>query len=152
MQYIAAFNRTMMPGMNVLAVVSKTIFENEAKRDGRLLAAGELWPTERYTSTNANLNTLSSGGSLYLVTVRPGDQLWLVGILVEPKLDDSGWKSAPNRVAITDLTSLVRKLKFQSGKGLTAEPGKLGMSLQTPRALTDEDVALIQALLATADE
>jgi hypothetical protein len=130
--------------MNVLAIVSKAVFEKEVKPDQRVV--GAVWPTAAYLSANAGLQPLSSGGSLYLFTVRPGEKLWLVAVLEQPKFDGKAWRARPNTVPIVDATALVSKLKFVSGKGITAEPGKLAMSLQTPRTLADDDVAQIGAL------
>jgi len=62
---------------SVFAVVSKAIFEKQAKG----LAAGDVWPTNRYASRNAALEPLANGGSLYLVTVRPNDVLWLLWLV-----------------------------------------------------------------------
>jgi hypothetical protein len=46
--------------MSVMAVVSKAQFETQAKRDGRLLAVGDVWPTTSYRSENPNLRSLAS--------------------------------------------------------------------------------------------
>lgn len=129
---------------SVLAVVSKKVFEAEARVAGKKLGLGDVWPTAKYLSTHASLRPLGEGGHLFLATVRPPDEaLWLVAVLVSPMLDDAGWAAAPNSVPITDITPLKTKIKFASGTGITAEKGKLGMSLQTPRALTAEDEALL---------
>lgn len=129
--------------MSMLAVVSKGVFDKGARVDGRRLAEGDVWPTARYASTSAALAPLADGGDLYLVTVRPGDVAWLVAVLVGPRRDATGWTAAPNVVPIRDVTALLPSLRFSTGKGVTAAPGKLGMSLQTPRVLTAEDVALL---------
>jgi hypothetical protein len=130
--------------MSVLAVVSKAVFEKEARVGGRVVAVGETWPTELYASQNPGLEALTNGGALFLVTVRPGDQLWLVGVLEGSKKSAKGWRAAANTVAIRDITGLIPRLRFATGKGITAEPGKLGMSLQTPRQLTADDEALLR--------
>jgi hypothetical protein len=124
---------------SVLAIVSKALFE----------AAGGLRPGDRfdadgYASAHPGLAPLGAGGDLYLVTARPGDVLWLVGILRAPTFDGARWSAAPNTTPIRDLTPLIPALRFATGKGLRPKPGALGMSLQTPRALTPEDVALIE--------
>lgn len=128
--------------MHVLAIVSKAIFEKQPLR-----TPGEVWPTDAYVSANPNLSPLKSGGLLYLVTVRSGDQLLLVGVLDDPCFERDAWRAAPNRAPITDITALIPKLRFANGKGLAAAPGKLGMSLQTPRGLSAEDVALLDRAL-----
>ncbi len=134
----------MSAATNVLAVISKAIFEKEARSGGQLLGVGDVWPTALYASGSPHLSPLASGGTLFLVTVRPGDRLWLVGVLRAPKKSAKGWAASANTMPIRDVSALVRELRFASGKGVTAEPGKLGMSLQTPRALTDADVALLR--------
>jgi hypothetical protein len=138
--------------MSILAVVAKSIFEKDARAGGKLAGIGGVWPTARYASTSPALEPLAGGGALYLVTVRPGDQLWLVAVLRAPTRDASGWTSPPNTVPIRDISALRPKLRFASGKGITAEPGKLGMSLQTPRVLAETDVALLDAAAAPVAE
>lgn len=130
--------------MHVLAVVSKAVFEKEARRGGKLVGVGDVWPTSLYASHNPNLEALGSGGSLFLVTVRPDDVLWLVGILESPKKDEKGWRAPANTTAVRDVSGLLPLLRFSTGKGVSAERGKLGMSLQTPRQLTDADVSLLR--------
>lgn len=125
----------------MLAVVAKAIFEKQ----GKGLAVGDVWATDRYASKNPNLDALGSGGALYLVTVRPNDVLWLVAILRDPKVDAEGWKSAKNATPIRDVTNVLSKLKFTTGHGVHADKGKLGMSLQTPRQLTSDDVNILEA-------
>jgi hypothetical protein len=125
---------------DILAIVSKAIFEKQA--GGR--KPGKIWPTDTYTSANKALDALSGGGRLFLVTVRPpADKLWLVGVLENPQQQYKGWKAGRNRVPITDITSLVPRIRFANGKGINAAPGMLGMSLQTPRALDAASAALL---------
>jgi len=128
-----------MPDM--LAIISKAIFEKEAAG----LAPGKVLATDRYRSQSKHLAPLESGGRLFLVTVRPPDEaLWLVAMLEGLSLDeDEGWVGRENRVPITDVTALIPQLRFESGKGIQAAKGALGMSLQTPRLLTDADAALL---------
>lgn len=126
---------------DLMAIVSKAVFEKEAGKDPKV---GTVLGMDRYVSANKNLEPLADGGRLFLVTVRPPDEkLWLVAILDKPKFDGSQWKAKASTVAITDIGKLKSKLKFESGKGISAAPGALGMSLQTPRALTANDVALL---------
>jgi hypothetical protein len=136
--------------MSLLAIVSKAVFEKDARIAGHRVTAGDVWPIDRYVSSNPNLTPLSVGGSLFLVTVRPSDVLWLVGVLERPALDGEAWRGAPNAIPVTDITALLPKLRLASGKGVSAGPGKLGMSLQTPRALATEDESLLRAAVAPA--
>jgi hypothetical protein len=125
---------------DILAIVSKAVFQKEAGS----LKPGKIWPIDTYSSTNKALEPLGSGGRLFLVTVRPpSDILWLVAVLENPQMVGKGWKSGRNRVPITDITSLVSRLRFANGKGINATPGTLGMSLQTPRALDTATAALL---------
>jgi uncharacterized protein (TIGR02996 family) len=122
---------------SVMAIVSKAVFEKEAKG----LAIGDVWPTACYASANKGLAPLADGGDLYLVTVRPPDEaLWLVAVLTRPKFEKTEWVASANAVAIRDISALKGGLKFATGAGLPTKPGSLGMSLQTPRVLTDDDV------------
>jgi hypothetical protein len=68
-----------------------------------------------------------------------------VAVLAAPERDGDGWTSKPNTTPIRDISALVPKLRFASGKGVTAQPGKLGMSLQTPRELAAGDITLLEA-------
>ncbi len=125
---------------DILAIVSKAIFQKEAGS----LKPGKIWPIDTYSSSNKALEPLGSGGRLFLVTVRPpSDVLWLVAVLENPQKVGKGWKSGRNRIPITDITTLVSRLRFANGKGINATPGTLGMSLQTPRALDTASAALL---------
>ncbi|MBN1210518.1 MAG: hypothetical protein JXB05_37035 [Myxococcaceae bacterium] len=125
---------------DVLAIISKAVFEKEAA--GR--KPGELLPLDRYRSASRHLEPLKSGGRLFLVTVRPpAEALWLVAVLDGLKFKDDEWTARANRTPITDITALIPRIRFESGKGITAAKGALGMSLQTPRALAPEDATLL---------
>ncbi|MDI1450183.1 hypothetical protein [Polyangium sp. 6x1] len=125
---------------DVLAIVSKAVFEKEA--GGR--KPGKVWPIDTYHSQSKALAPLASGGRLFLVTVRPpADTLWLVAVLENPQNNGKGWRSGRNRVPIHDISSLVPRIQFANGKGITASPGTLGMSLQTPRLLDAPSAALL---------
>ncbi|MCY1080193.1 hypothetical protein [Archangium lansingense] len=127
-----------MPDM--LAIISKAVFEKEAA--GR--APGEVLPVDRYRSASKHLEPLRAGGRLFLFTVRPpSESLWLVAVLEGLRFKDNEWHAPPNRVPITDVTALIPRIRFESGKGIQAAKGALGMSLQTPRALATGDVALL---------
>ncbi len=130
---------------DVFAIVSKAVFEKEANVD-----LGDVWPVERYKgAAKVFENTLSGGGRIFMVTVRPPDeQLWLLAVLESPKFDKKAqaWVAAPNTVAATDISSLRKSIKFESGKGMSQDKGALGMSLQTPRALGPGDADQILAL------
>jgi hypothetical protein len=130
---------------SVFAVVSKKVYESDARSSaGKVLTLGGVWKTDTYKSTHAALKPLADGGHLFLVTVRPPTEaLWLIAVLRDVKAATGGWKSTPNSTPITDITSLKSKIRFATGTGITAAKGKLGMSLQTPRALTDGDVKLL---------
>lgn len=130
---------------SILAIVSKAVYEPFAGA----AAPGTVLPFTRYASTHRALDPLAAdGGALFLVTVRPPDErLWLVGVLDTPAKRADGWH-ATNTSPIADITPLVARLVLANGKGLTAKPGALAMSLQTPRALADEDVALLRAAVA----
>src|SRR5450432_3782999 len=124
---------------SVLAIVSKKVFEHDFGGAG----VGEVVATERYASSHKTLDKLADGGDLFLVTVAANEQLLLAGVLRAPKFGSAGWSAKPNTVAVKDITALIGKLKFDTGNGITAKAGALAMSLQTPRGMTDEDVALI---------
>ncbi len=133
--------------MSVLAIVAKNVFEKDARVGGKLLGAGEVWPAAGYASASPALARLSTGGSLYLVTVRPGDRLWLVAVLRSPTCHGGGWTAPANAIPIRDISALRDQLRFASGKGLTADPGKLARALQTPRALAAGDIAALEAAI-----
>ena len=105
--------------MSVLAVVSKSIFEKQARDGGRVLGVGDVWPTARYESHHAALEPLSAGGDLILVTVRPGDMLWVVAVLRAPKKDATGWAAAANVAAGNHprITGLLPRHRSSPGRG-----------------------------------
>jgi hypothetical protein len=131
---------------SIFAVVSKKVFETDARIKGKVVGLGQVWPTAKYASTHAALKPLADGGHIFLVTVRPPDEaLWLVAVLLDVKSAKDGWTSSANTTPVTNITALKNRIKFANGSGITAAKGKLGMSLQTPRALSDDDTALLLA-------
>jgi tRNA A-37 threonylcarbamoyl transferase component Bud32 len=130
---------------DILAIVSKAIFEKDARTGGKTIAPGQVWPVDRYNSTNKALQPLETGGRIFLVTVRPpNEQLWFVGVVDEPEFDGNAWVSAtPNTLPATNITPLRKTIKFESGKGILQDKGTLGMSLQMPRVLAPSDVTQI---------
>lgn len=137
---------------DILAIVSKAIFERDAIANGQLIGVGDVWPVDRYVSAHRSFQPLREGGRIFLVTVRPPDeQLWLVGVIDSPLFEGNAWVGRGANVhPITNITSLRRSLTFSSGRGLSQDPGTLGMSLQTPRVLTDESAAAILTLVGGA--
>jgi uncharacterized protein (TIGR02996 family) len=133
---------------SVMAIISKAVFEKTM----RGMVPGEIPSLSSYRSTHRALEPLAEGGSLYLVTVRPKDTLWLVGVLRDPERDEKGWSAAPSVTPITDITRLKSKLRFASGKKLSTKKGALGMSLQTPRQLRAEDIALLEGATGGSSE
>ena len=85
---------------DILAIVSKAIFEKDARVGGKPLALGGVWPVDRYNSTNKALDRLEDGGRIFLVTVRPpNEELWFVGVVDSPErsADGSAGACAPGR-------------------------------------------------------
>lgn len=130
---------------SILAIVSKALFEKMVPKD---VKPGIVVETDRYLSNNKTFERLKEGGAVFMVTVRPPDEkLWLVAILENPKKTGDAWFASANTTPITDVTSAISKLRFESDTGITAKKGALGMSLQTPRVLTEKDVALLRGLV-----
>jgi hypothetical protein len=131
-----------------MAVISKAVFEKMAPGTN----LGDVLAIDRYTSSNKALERLGEDGAkLFLFTVRPPDEkLWLVAILSGLEHDGDAWVGRVNTAPATDIGPVKGKIKFASGVGIKAKPGALGMSLQTPRALTDADVKLLESLVAKA--
>lgn len=133
---------------SIFAIISKSIFERDF---GQGVCVGDVLPLDAYRSKGKAFDPLREGGDLFLVTARPEDRLWLVAILETPTFGTDGLRAAaPNTVPVTDLSELIPKVKFSTGKGINAKPGKLGMSLQTPRRLSDDDIALIRSRIAVS--
>ena len=130
---------------SVLAIVSKALFDKMVAKDVQL---GTVVTTDRYTSSHKAFEGLGDKDAIFLVTVRPPDEkLWLVGILEAPKRKQTAWVAAANTAPLCDVTSAIGKLAFESGAGLKAKKGALGMSLQTPRVLAPADVKLLRSLV-----
>ena len=139
---------------DILAIVSKAIFERDAHVEGELVRPGDIWPVDRYNSTNRTFDALEEGGRIFLVTVRPpNEQLWFVGLVEQPESDGSAWISKhDNTLPVTDISPLRKTIQFESGKGMSQDRGTLGMSLQTPRVLTEEDAEQILEAIAEAHD
>ncbi len=136
--------------VDILAIVSKAVFEKDGRIGTKPLALKDVWPVDRYNSNSKPLERLKDGGRIFLVTVRPpNEQLWFLGVVESPKLDGNAWISASkNTLAVTDISSLRKAIRFESGNGMSQDRGTLGMSLQTPRALTSKDVSQILGLVS----
>ncbi len=134
---------------DILAIVSKAIFERDARVEGELVGLGDVWPVDRYNSTNKALSSLANGGRIFLVTVRPpNEQLWFVGVVDAPQFSGTAWiAKKANKLPVTNISTLRSTVEFESGKGISQEGSALGMSLQAPRALTANDVEQIFALV-----
>jgi hypothetical protein len=134
---------------DILAIVSKAIFERDARVAGKPAKPGDVWSIDRYNTTTKPFQALKNGGRIFLVTVRPPDErLWFVGVVDSPAFDGSAWIAPKaNALPVTDITPLRKTLRFESNKGISQEKGTLGMSLQTPRVLTPNDVAQILAVV-----
>src|SRR5215470_9785731 len=131
---------------DVMAIVSRDVFEGT----GVIAELGTRLEMDRYTSTSKHLQPLAGGGRMFVVTVRPHEQLWLVAVLDNPQFDGIEWVAhAKSALPITDITRLRAKLVFKSGKGI-APGASLGQSLQTPRVLAAADVALFEAAITGA--
>ena len=87
---------------DVFAIVSKVVFEKEARVDGEPVGLGDVWPVARYSGTGKVFESaLADGGRIFMVTVRPPDEkLWLLAILESPKLDKKtkAWVASPPSV------------------------------------------------------
>ena len=132
---------------DLLAIISKAVFEVDSKS----AAVGQVLPLDRYVSTNKALEPVRAGGRLFLVTVRPPDErLWLVAVLESPKHDGKAWVAKRNVRPIADVSHLRGSIRFTSNTGISATKGAMGMSLQTPRELTAQDVGLLLGTEAPA--
>jgi len=124
---------------SILALISKAVFEATPMRH----TVGVVAPLDRYTSKHAAFGKLAAGDALFLVTVRR-KALWLVAIIEAPHRQGDAVVGATNVTPMTDLTGVLPKIKLADGKGIKVAIEKLGMSLQTPRVLADEDVSLLR--------
>jgi hypothetical protein len=121
---------------SVVALVSRAVFEKMVPKD---VAVGHVVATDRYVSSQPAFARLGPGDALFLVTVRPPDEaLWLVAVLEGVQRKGDAWVGAVNTTPITAITG-----------AFTAKPGRLGMSLQTPRVLAAADVAKLRGGAAT---
>lgn len=132
---------------SVLALISKAVYEQlqRERREYGGYALGDVVPVDRYTSKHAAFDQLASGDSIVLVTVRPKGLL-LLAILDRTKRAGEALIGATNRTPLVFIDKQLRRLRLADGKGITAPLEKLGMSLQTPRILAAEDVALLRGV------
>lgn len=130
---------------SVMAIVSKALFEKMVPKG---VQPGAVVDIDRYKSAHKAFAGLSEGDAIFLVTVRPPDEaLWLIGVLESPERTGDDWIARANGTPIVDVCAAIPKLVFESGAGLVAKKGALGMSLQTPRVLAEGDVALLRGLV-----
>ena len=122
---------------SVLAIIDKAAFEKLRTTKGAAPAVGATVATKRYDSSHPTLEALKAGGQLFLVTVRPGDTLWLVAVFAAAKRRNGGWQCHGNLCPVVDVTSLCGEL------GLARGDGKLAMRLQTPRVLDQRAEAIL---------
>jgi hypothetical protein len=66
-------------------------------------------------------------------------------VIDRPKFDGKGWFGKPNTLPVRDISMSKDDLRFATGVGLPTKRGVLGMSLQTPRVLTETDAKLLLA-------
>jgi hypothetical protein len=129
---------------SVIAIVSRAVFEKTA---GTKACLGEALSLDRYAANPKAFASLEEGGALFLVTVRPPEEeLWLVAIIEHPQRKGDVWVGQKNRSPIVRINELLPKLRFATGKGIAPKPGALGMSLQTPRVLTETDEKLLREI------
>lgn len=137
---------------SVLALISKAVYE-QLQRDRRAghggYGLGDVVALDRYTSKHAAFAQLAQEDSIVLVTVRPKGLL-LVAILDRVKRTGEALVGATNRTPLVFINEQLRQLRLADGKGITAPLEKLGMSLQTPRLLAVEDIALLRGLTPTS--
>lgn len=134
---------------SVLALISKTVFSKLLGHPVRY-RLGDVIPLDRYTSKHAAFDQLADGDSIFLVTVRPKGLL-VVAILDHPKRRGEALVGATNTTPLAFITDQLPAIRLADGKGITATLDKLGMSLQTPRVLADEDVVLLRGDSKTAE-
>ena len=133
---------------SVFAIVSKAMFDKMVPDDVEL---GTVIDVDRYVSKNKAFADVGPGDAIFMHTVRgPKENLWLVAIIEQPKKSGDNYVGAANTTPLTDITAAIKKLKLASGTGIKAKKGALGMSLQTPRVLTADDVKLLRGLVPAA--
>ena len=139
---------------DILSIVSKPMYRKWDRRwrteYARPLGPGELLPRDDYEEGHPYVDLyLERGDRIFLVTVRPGPRLWLLAVYEDVERRHDGWYAAHlNRVPITDIMSLRSKLRFNTGHGLRGPDDKLANALQTPRLLTEADVAHLERAIA----
>jgi hypothetical protein len=122
---------------SVLAIISKAAFGKLRTYDGGTPAVGQKIDIDRYDSTHPVLDAMKEKGALFLVTVAPGETLWLVAVLGAPSRSKGSWISKINLCPVVDLTPLCAELGLERGDG------KLAMRLQTPRVLDQRVVEIL---------
>ena len=92
---------------SVMVIVSKAAFKNDVvTAEGKQGELGDVCPIPHYRSRHKSIDALQEGGALFLVTVRPPEQLWLCAVLESPRALSDGWYGEPNVVPITDISAL----------------------------------------------
>jgi hypothetical protein len=122
---------------SVLAIINKATFGKLRTREDQTPAIGTQIAIDRYESEHPTLDTLKVGGSLYLVTVRPDEVLWLAAVLAAPARRGHGWHRY-NVTPVVDITALCKEIGIERGGG------KLATRLEAPRALNQRAAAILK--------
>jgi hypothetical protein len=129
--------------LSMMAVVARPWFEHSDADKG----IGDIVRWKTYWADHLPLNRLrhTSENRLYLVTVRPPKfSVWLVAVYDRVKRKGGTWTSShQNKTPIVDLTAVLDRLRFGSGKGIKVAAAVRPQALQAPRQLTPGDLALI---------
>jgi hypothetical protein len=134
--------------LSMMAIVARPWFEREdAEKD-----VGDILQWKNYWADHLPLNRLRSNpeNRLYLVTVRPPKfDVWLVAVYDRVRRKGEMWVSTHrNQTPIVDLTAIVDRLRFESGKGIKVPAAIRPQSLQAPRILTPGDLSLIYGAMS----
>ena len=149
--------------VDLLAIVKRSVFESDAKKDGESPdQTGFTFGWKEWLPTRQSIvSRIEGGGRVWAVTVRPGDRLWLIAVYENPKVtyDDEDEEYffetiQGNRVKVMDITDLIPRIKFENGSKITRKRGRLAQGLQTIRALNTASVKLLEersGLMGTSD-
>lgn len=144
------------PPHDVLVLIRRDKFEANLAALKNEARVGETVAFAQWNANSPELEVLKHGGSLWMITVRPGGRVWLVAHYPKPSLKIATTgdrflirsKPAPNELAMQDITDLVGDLRFTNRKPIAMEPTKVAHSAQTVGILEHESAQLLRDAVA----
>jgi len=135
--------------LHLLVQCKRSRFEKDSANSDLGARIGSLIKWRHWEGRNEEFLALKTPGTMWLVTVRPDDAVWLIGVYDRATLKN---RRAPfhleaassNKVRVADITHLVPSLRFEDRKPITIERGHWKNAFQMVSRLMPASVRLLQ--------